>query len=137
MKVVDLDGKQHNLSLAGYNVDGSNTRPRSDLHVTARGLLKEVFPLYSILEEITIPLKRGKDVYLDFFLPQPRICVEVNGRQHFEFVQFFHNTIAGFRLQQKNDRLKREWLELNRIRLIELNYNETEDEWKIKLKLKK
>lgn len=134
MKVMDLDGKQHTLSFAGYNVNGDQKRPRSELHLAARRLLKQAYPLYSVLEEVSIPLKKGSTVFLDFLLPQLRICVEVNGRQHFEFVQHFHNNMLGFRLQQKADKLKREWLTLNNIRLIDLNYNEDEDAWANKLK---
>ncbi len=133
MKVYDLDGKQSVLSLGGYQVDGSQTRPRSELHLKARDIIKEAYPLYSILEEVPITIKRGNTVYLDFFLPQLKMSIEVNGRQHFECVIHFHGSLAGFKLQQKNDRLKREWLDLNGIKLIEFNYNETEDQWKNKL----
>lgn len=133
MKVYDLDGKQSILSLAGYSVDGSHTRPRSQLHVSARQILKQTYPLYSILEEISVNLKRGSTVFLDFFIPQLKMCVEVNGEQHFKCVTHFHGSLAGFRNQQKNDRLKREWLELNGIKLVEFNYNETEEEWQTKL----
>jgi hypothetical protein len=137
MKITDLDGKQHSLSLAGYSVDGSETRPRSELHIKARKLIKEAYPLYQILEEVSIPIKKGTTNYLDFFLPQPRICIEINGRQHFEFVNYFHGNLAGFRLQQKKDRLKREWLTLNNIKYIDLNYNESEEEWQTKIKIRK
>lgn len=133
MKVIDLDGKTQTLSLAGFSVDGSQTRPRSDLHVTARQIIKGKYPLYSILEEVGIQVRKGKNAFLDFFIPQPRVCIEVNGRQHFEFVQFFHNNLIGFKLQQKADREKREWLALNKIKLIEFNYNEEPSEWKNKL----
>jgi len=40
----------------------------------------------------------------------------------------------GFKLQEKRDREKREWLELNNIKLIEFNYNEDIEEWKNKIK---
>lgn len=137
MKVYDLDGKQSTLSLTGYEVDGSQKRPRSELHLKARALLRAAYPLYPLLEEIPITLKRGSTVFLDFFLPQMKMCVEVNGEQHFKCVNHFHGSLAGFRNQQKNDRLKAEWLDLNGIKLVEFNYNETEEEWQNKLTKRK
>jgi len=134
MRVKDLDDKVHELKLTGHIVDGSETKPRSELHLQARKLIRERFPLFLLVEEISIPIRSSEYLYLDFFLPQNKICIEVHGKQHFEFVPHFHRNIMGFKLQEKRDREKREWLELNNIKLIEFNYNEDIEEWKNKIK---
>jgi len=133
MRVKDLDGKVYELKLTGHIVDGSESKPRSDLHRQAREIIREKFPLLTSLEELPVKLYSNATVYLDFFLPQSKLCIEVNGRQHFEFIQHFHSNLMGFKLHQKRDREKREWLDLNNIKLVEFNYNEDVETWKNKL----
>lgn len=133
MKVYDLDYNISTLSLTGYTVDNGDQRPRSELHLETRKILKEFYSTTIVLEEVTINIKRGSVSYLDFFIPQHKLCIEVHGRQHFEFCQFYHKNQAGFLQHKKRDRDKRLWLEINNIKLIELNYNESTTEWRAKL----
>jgi hypothetical protein len=133
MKVYDLDHNVSTLSLIGYGINNDATRPRSNLHLLARTIIKEVYPLVEVLEEVTITVRRGQTAYLDFFVPQHSLCVEVHGEQHFKFCEFYHRNQAGFLNQKKRDRDKRFWLEINNIRLVEFNYNESGTEWRAKL----
>lgn len=137
MKVYDLDGNESQLNLAGYLVNLNDSRPRSEYHKDTRTLLKTKYPLYTVAEEVPIKIKRGETLYLDFLIPQLRICIEVHGEQHFKFVQHFHKTMQNFLQHKKRDKLKREWLEINNIRLVEFNYNESQDEWLTKLQIQK
>ena len=130
MKVRDLDCLQHTLNLSSFL---PTDRPRSDYHLKARELLKEMYPLYMVLEEVTIPIERGINAYLDFFIPQLRLVVEVHGEQHFKFIPHFHKTQVAFLQQKKRDRQKKEWVKLNEMRLVELNYNEDLETWKQKI----
>ena len=77
-------------------------------------------------EEVSLP---GCGLYLDIFMPSISLAIEVHGRQHYEFVPFFHKTKMDFLLARKRDRDKIEWCELNDIVLVSLPYNE-EDRWK-------
>jgi hypothetical protein len=134
MQIKDLDNNIYHWKLTGYTVNGNNDRPsRSELHLRCRKLLKERFPTSQILEEVTINLHRHQIAYLDFYIPLFKICVEVQGEQHFKFIPHFHGSIAGFMKSRRRDEEKREWTEKNGIILIELAYNESIEQWKMKL----
>lgn len=124
MKVKGLDGREYSWSLSGYQHTPNQIRPRSELHLEARKILKEIYVSFPLLEEVYIP--GPEKMYLDFFIPALMIAYEVQGRQHFEFVAHFHGDKMTFAKAKKKDRLKRDWLEINGIQLVELNYNEVE-----------
>lgn len=128
-QVIDLEGKTHNWSLTGAIAHGKLTN-KSDLHLKARALIRECFPTLHILEEVPIPLKKSEILYLDFYLPLTRKCIECHGIQHYNFVPFYHNNMMGFIRHKKRDRDKAEWCHINRIAYIELPYNESIEDWK-------
>lgn len=130
MKVKGLDGRIYVWNLNGYQHSPNQTRPRSELHLIARKLLKSIYPSFSLLEELHLP---GSDkLYVDFFIPQMMTAYEVQGRQHFEFVQHFHKNKLGFAKSKIRDKRKKEWLSINGIELIELIDNEVE-QWRGKI----
>ena len=128
MNVLGLDGSESYWKLSG-NISKGNTN-KSALHLRTRQLLYDIFPTLQILEEVSIPIRRSETLYLDFYLPLKKICVEVHGEQHYKFIQFYHNSILGFIKAKKRDSDKKEWCELNNIAYIDLPYNETDDQWK-------
>lgn len=99
-------------------------RNKSSPHTKALSLLEKLFPNTVIYEEITIP----DGLYLDLFIPSLDLIVEVHGKQHYEFVPFFHKTKANFLIAKKRDRDKIEWATLNKFSIAILPYNE-EDKW--------
>ncbi len=134
MKVIGLDGKEYNLSLKYQYEYGDN---KSNLHLRARTLLKEVFPFTVIYEEVHIP---GTKLHVDFFIPVLDVMVEVQGEQHFKFNKYFHGGYGSitvgktnFMRSQKNDRNKEAWAEINSIKLVYLRHDETLEEWRSKL----
>ena len=131
MDVVDLDNIVHKWSLKGHIAKGS-MKNKSSLHLQTRALIKEIFPTLQILEEVGIPIRRNEALYLDFYLPLKKMCIEVHGEQHYKFVQFYHNNTMGFLKHKKRDAQKKEWCEKNDITYIELPYNEIEN-WKERL----
>ena len=134
MKVVGLNGREYNLNLQKYDVKANDKRKRSKHHVRARKLIKEVYHSYRILEEVKLPGSRDPSkkstLFLDFFIPNLSLAVEVHGRQHYEFVKFFHKTKAGFLTAKKRDDIKEQWCELNDIELIVLNYEDKVEDWR-------
>ena len=62
-------------------------------------------------------------------MPSISLAIEVHGRQHYEFVPFFHKTKSDFLLARKRDRDKAEWCNLNNVTLVVLPHDE-EDKWK-------
>lgn len=129
MKVLGLDGKEYKWALTGY-MNQQNPLNKSKLHNETRELLVELFPTHQILEEVPLPSTKLK---LDFFLPQLRIAIECQGEQHSTHTPFFHGEKLGFLHAKKNDRMKREWCELNNIKLVEIVYNESREQRKEKL----
>jgi hypothetical protein len=127
MNIVDLDGNFHKWSLKGYIAKGTLSN-KSSLHLAARELIRGKFPTFQILEEVPIPVRKSEILYLDFYLPLSKICIEVHGEQHYEFSAFFHGNRLNFFKHKKRDRDKKEWCNLNGIKVIELPYNK-KSEW--------
>jgi hypothetical protein len=133
MKIRGLDGQIHNWKLHGYVVRASESRPRSKLHLKARGILKDIFPTVQILEEVAAPITRTEKLFFDFYLNTVKLVVEVHGQQHYKFNTMFHTSAQDFANQRKRDRRKAEWCEYNNITYIELPYNEDGDQWRIRI----
>lgn len=127
MKVSTIDGKKYVWKINGEEVV-LDRRNRSSLHVEARAILREKFPTLQILEEVSIEVRRGKTLYLDFYIPVRRLAIEVHGEQHFAYSSFFHKSAQDFMQQKKNDGDKAEFCEINGIDLIILPFNQVK-EW--------
>jgi len=63
----------------------------------------------------------------DFYLPSYNACIEVNGIQHYEPIEFFGGE-KGFIYQQKRDKIKKDYCKLNDINLIEISYKDLKNE---------
>jgi hypothetical protein len=63
---------------------------------------KDFFINYTFPKELT-----GNEVYkYDFYIPNKRLVIEVDGSQHFEWTQWFHHTKKNFDEYRKTDILK-------------------------------
>jgi hypothetical protein len=133
MNVVDLDNHLVSWHLTGH-ISKGRLLNKSSLHLQARKLLSIEYPTLQILEEVPIPLRKSETLYLDFYLPLIKTCIEVHGEQHFKFVPFYHNNILNFLKSKKRDQEKAEWCEKNSIKYISLAYNESEQLWREKIK---
>lgn len=127
MRFHGLDGKVYTLSLTKYIQEGPN---KSDLHLLARRLIKQVFGLSPVCEEFTIP---GTLMKLDFYISHYNLAIEVQGNQHEEFTPFFHGTKQNFNKAVQRDASKEKWCEINNIKLVKLYDRESEQEWLAKL----
>jgi very-short-patch-repair endonuclease len=67
---------------------------------------------------------KGTRLFFDFYVKKLKLLVEVQGRQHTEFVKHFHGDKKAFLQQRARDNLKRVWVEENDFHLIRVNYNE-------------
>lgn len=124
MQVKDLDGNTYNWQLIGNIAHGMRVNHKSGLHLEARKLIHSCFPTLQVLEEVPVCIRKSETLYLDFYLPLIKKCIEVHGEQHYKFNRFFHNTTLGFIKHKKRDADKKEWCETNGIEYIELPYNE-------------
>jgi hypothetical protein len=130
MKVNGLDGKEYSLNLGGYSHQNESC---SSYHKIARNLLHTISPLLTILEEVPLLGAHKETLYVDFFLPQIRLMIEVQGEQHYSFSPMFHKNKKMFLNSLKRDQCKRDWCDLNEITLVELSYKEDLSEWRRKI----
>jgi hypothetical protein len=129
MKITGLDGREYSWNLIKYKA----REKCSKLHARARLVLTNEFPYDTIYEELTLPgskdERQTKTLSADFCIPSRNLMVEVQGEQHYKFnPHFFDNKLAFFRAQAR-DRLKQEWCELNNFMLVQLPYNESDEQW--------
>ena len=134
MKVLGLNGKLYTLNTKKYIVRANSTIKKSQYHLKARKLLKEMFPGQTILEEMKLPgstpINKNSVLFLDFFVPNVSLGIEVHGRQHYEYCPHFHKSKLGFLQANFRDRVKQEWCELNKIELVVLKYSDELDKWR-------
>ena len=64
-----------------------------------------------------------KPLPFDFYLPDQNICIEYDGKQHFECVEYFGGEDE-FELRKIKDEIKNEYCKKNNIRLIRIRYDE-------------
>jgi hypothetical protein len=128
MKVQGLDGREYSWKLRGREVLLSDIDRGSGPHQRARTLLKSMFPLVTVLEEVPLPGSDG--LRLDFLILSDRIAVEVHGAQHFKYTPHFHGNRMGFLESRRRDSKKKEWCQLNNIKLVVLPDTEDEDVWR-------
>ena len=132
MKGVGFDGREGNLPLYGKSKRGEKSK--SNLHKRARKLIRGIFPRERILEEVALPgsnkTKKRSTLYADFFIPRQDLVIEVHGRQHYEYVKFYHKDKKGYYRSRARDRQKIEWCDLNKIDIVSLKYSDSDDDWK-------
>jgi hypothetical protein len=102
----------------------------SKLSESTYDLLKEIFPHNIILKEYYVKYK-GTRLFFDFFVKDMLIFVEVQGRQHDEFIKHFHEDRAGFLEHKRRDNLKKEYCEKRESVLLEIRSEEELDKDKI------
>ena len=129
MKIQDLDGNIHKWKIEGSIVRSNDQRPRSQLHLTARSLIKEIYPTLQICEEVSAQIKRDRKVFLDFYINTIKTVVEVHGQQHYKFNSLYHTSAQDFLNQKKRDQDLQDWCVLNNLNYIELPFNENEQQW--------
>jgi len=64
-----------------------------------------------------------KNLRFDFYLPEHRTCIEYDGKQHFESVDYFGGYISYNKIMF-NDKIKNEFCIKNNINLIRIRYDE-------------
>lgn len=67
--------------------------------------------------------KNIKELPFDFYLPELNICIEYQGQQHYQPVDFFGG-LKTFNLQKKRDEIKKDFCKSHNIELIEIPYTD-------------
>lgn len=133
MKINGLDGKEYSWSIS--------SKPRNNAskhHVRARNLLKKLYPCDSISEELPLPGSKTQNnrlLFADFYIHGRRLMIEVQGEQHTEFSMHFHKgDKRNFFKGKLRDNNKKNWCLLNGITLVQLPYNESDEQWVVRIK---
>ena len=67
-----------------------------------------------------------RELPFDFYLPQQRICIEADGRQHFEPVVFgnmtYSDALENLEIVKRHDEIKNKFCKDNNIKLIRIPY---------------
>ena len=102
-------------------------------------VLQDMFPRLSaprITREIYINYK-GQRLFFDFLIKEIGVYIEVQGRQHTEFVKHFHGEKEAFLAQKARDNLKIQYVEENGECLVRFNFNEKITKALVKKKINK
>lgn len=89
--------------------------------------------IHNFLRKYKISFKeryRLGEVTFDFYLPSLRVCIEFDGRQHFEPIEKFGGVTTYERIKS-NDKIKNEYCEEHYIELIRIKYDKIEDIYRI------
>lgn len=115
MEVKLLNGQTTKVRLKNRYTKGKSCRSKFQSEVGDQ--IIEDYPNCVVYQEVHVP---GENLFLDFFVPAHNLVVECHGRQHTTHIRFFHKTVKAFHEQQGRDNRKRQWCELNDLRLVEL-----------------
>jgi hypothetical protein len=67
--------------------------------------------------------ENNRKMKFDFYLPSQNILIEYDGKQHFEPIKYFGGRKA-FIIRQQYDKIKNDYAEINKIKLIRISYHD-------------
>ena len=78
----------------------------------------------NFISQMTFPgCIKTKKLKFDFYVPTLNLCIEFDGRQHFESVEYWGGE-EGLKRRQESDRIKTEFCQKNKINLLRISYLE-------------
>jgi very-short-patch-repair endonuclease len=98
----------------------------SELEEKVFNLIEEAVPFYKVIRQYYV-YYHNQQLRFDFYLPELRVCIEVQGQQHFTFNNFHYESVNEFKRQKVRDVLKQEWCEENNNTLIALKYDKVKE----------
>lgn len=118
MRFKTLVGSERTVSKSKkYLVDWGGSS-RSKLQKATKTFLKKYWHKHIVFEEFPVV---GTRLSLDFYNANKKIAIEVQGRQHTQYVPFFHGkNKINYINQLKRDADKLEFCKINDIKLVEI-----------------
>ena len=95
-----------------------------------RNILESIFrtPFKSIRPEWLINPHTGRRLEIDCYSASLRLCVEVDGRQHSQFLPHFHKTYQRFQNMKERDVMKSMMIRKRGLRLIRVKWDIPDDQ---------
>jgi len=117
MRLYNINGKLQSRNVSKYLIKWGG-KSRSLIQREVKKFLKTYWKNQVVYEEFPV---YGTRMKVDILNATKKIAVEVNGPQHSSFNKFFHkNSRMNYLESIKRDYQKREWLEKNNFKIIEV-----------------
>ncbi|MFW6247075.1 MAG: hypothetical protein ACOC22_02790 [bacterium] len=71
--------------------------------------------------------KNKRMLPFDFYIKDRNTLIEVDGKQHYHMIEYFHKDIEAFKQQQKRDNIKNNFCKNNGYNLIRIHYKQFND----------
>lgn len=117
-------------TIKGSDLRRGNTQSCGCLKSGGELKIRQILQKLSInfIEQKTFDNLRGRERFLsfDFYLPDKQICIEFQGKQHYQPIEYFGGN-KQFTTQQYYDQLKKDYCLNNNIKLIEIPYYNLQD----------
>jgi len=115
MEFLSLNNKKKRCkNVRQYLIDW-NKASRSNFQFEVKKFLEKFWTGNVVFEEFPIV---GTRLTLDFYNANKKIAIEVQGRQHTKYIEFFHQNRINFLNQLNRDQQKERFCELNDIKLL-------------------
>lgn len=117
-----LTGSSKRVSKAKKYLIQWNSSSRSKMQFNVKQYLKKYWFNDIVFEEFPIA---GTKMTFDFYNPNKKVAIEVQGNQHLKYTPFFHGkSKSNFLSQIRRDNDKQKFCELNSIKLVEIYPND-------------
>ncbi len=117
MKLFNVYGKPVNKNVSQYTIDW-DAPSLSKIQFKTKQFLKQYWKNHTVYEEFPV---FGSRLKVDILNATKKIAVEVHGPQHSSYSKFFHGeSRLNYLKSIKRDVQKENWLDLNKIFLVEV-----------------
>ncbi len=123
MRLLDINGRPRfkNVDNRRISWDGES---KSKFQKGAKFYLHPLWFHHVVYEEFPV---YGTRYTLDFFNANKKIALEIQGSQHTKFTPYFQKSQFDYLKQLKIDECKRRFCEINRIKLIEIFWEDRKE----------
>ena len=117
MRLYNIKGRLQSKNVSKYLIDWDG-KSRSKIQFSVKQFLKSFWKNQIVYEEFPV---YGTRLKVDILNATKKIAIEVQGKQQSQFNKFYHkNSASNYLSSIKRDVQKREWLELNNFKILEI-----------------
>lgn len=134
MRFFLTNGSQISYNINKHKIDWDTPVSRGKfgkLQFSFKTAIRPFWEKHFVYEEFSIPKSRKS---IDFINLTLRIAVEIQGKQHTEYNEFFHGNMVGYYNQKMRDLEKAKFCEMNNFNLVEIFEGEDINEGLLKSK---